>query len=181
MGGDVVSEAWKPVVGYEGLYEVSDEGSVKRVAPAQGTQPGRILKPIVKKRGGYIAVGLRKSGSVRKLKSVHRMVAEAFLGGTDMPLVRHMDGNPKNNRVDNLRWGTESENAFDRVRHGTQHIGNQNSIKTHCKNGHEFTPENTYRKLHANGKRYRQCRTCRREDSRKQEELRRMKRLALAV
>src|SRR5690606_8270706 len=101
---------------------------VRRVKAAQGARVGAVLaQQELKRRGGYLSVGLNKVGAVKKRVTVHRLVATAFLGPSDLPLVRHIDGNPKNNRVENLRFGTESENAYDRVAHGTQHRGNQNS------------------------------------------------------
>lgn len=162
-----MSEIWKPVVGYEGFYEVSDYGRVRRVAPAQGTRPGYVLDPVAQKnRGGYLAVGLRKPGEKRRLLRVHRMVAEAFYGVSDMPLVRHLDGDVLNNRVENLRHGTVSENAQDRTLHGNSRSSNQYTDATHCRNGHEYTPENT-KAVRANGGIGRRCRTCLRLEARR--------------
>lgn len=67
--------------------------------------------------------------------------------------VRHLDGDPANNRLTNLCYGTHSENVQDSLRHGTH----AQARKDHCNAGHEFTPENTYIRPD-NG--YRQCRTC---------------------
>lgn len=73
---------------------------------------------------------------------VHRLVATAFLGAEPFhgAVVRHLDGNPANNAVINLAWGSVSENNRDTVRHGRHHLAK----KTACAHGHEFTPENTY-------------------------------------
>lgn len=155
------TEIWKPVVGYEDEYEVSNLGQVRRVKAAQGAKVGAILaQQELKKRGGYLSVGLSKAGAAKKRITVHRIVAMAFLGPTELPLVRHIDGNPKNNNVDNLRFGTPFENARDRVRHGRSSMNNQNSAKTHCLRGHEFTADNTKFKKRPNGKFSRNCRTC---------------------
>lgn len=157
------TEVWKPVVGYEGYYEVSSIGRVKRVKAGQGTRAGYVLKPVHLKHGGYLAAGLRRPGHTRKLARIHRLVAEAFLGVSDLPLVRHLDGDPTNNRVENLAHGTSQENAFDRVRHGRASDVNGNSKKTSCKWGHPFTAENTKLRLNHQTKRMsRQCRQCER-------------------
>lgn len=154
------SEKWLPVVGYEGLYEVSDFGRVRRTGATQGARVGHVLAQVeLRKRGGYFAIGLR-GGPKRKMMRVHRLVAAAFLGPSDLPLVRHLDGNPKNNHVSNLAYGDVSQNAQDRTRHGRSRDSNQNSGKTHCKHGHEFTAENTISRVSANGRSARKCRTC---------------------
>lgn len=153
------SEIWKPVVGYEDTYQVSDLGRVRRVKAAQGTRVGWVLTPIKGKRG-YLSVHLHSERS-RRLVRIHRIVAEAFHGVSDLPLVRHLDGNPENNVPSNLAHGTAQENANDRVAHGRQYLGNQNSQKTHCKNGHGFTPENTkMRRDSKSGRMSRRCRIC---------------------
>jgi hypothetical protein len=69
----------------------------------------------------------------------------------------HYDGDPANNRVGNLRWDTRSSNNLDAVRHGTHWAAK----KTHCKHGHEFTPENTGVQAGGRGRR---CRTCVRQN-----------------
>lgn len=162
-------EVWKPVVGYEGTYEVSDLGRVRRIAASQGTRPGVVLKPLATSHGGYLAVHLHQAPEPRKLVRIHRIVAEAFHGVSDLPLVRHLDGDPTNNIPSNLAHGTADENARDRVRHGRSSANNQNLTKTHCKYGHEFTPENTRVRIQPNGRPSRKCRTCERRVSREQE------------
>jgi hypothetical protein len=73
--------------------------------------------------------------------AVHVSVCRAFHGEKPTPLheVRHLNGDPLDNRPENLRWGTRKENAADMRAHGTHH----ERKKTHCKHGHGFTPENT--------------------------------------
>ena len=143
-----MSEQWRPVVGYEGWYEVSDEGRVRRVAPGNGTQAGRVLNQIWDK--GYARVTLSRKGQSER-RRVHRLVAEAFISHRPGNVVCHNDGNPANNRVGNLRWDTQLENVRDTLRHGRH----RSAGLTHCKRGHEFTPENTKRE----GRR-RICRAC---------------------
>lgn len=74
-------------------------------------------------------------------------------------MARHRNGNPADNRVENLRWGTQSENMLDAVEHGTHN----NARKTHCKRGHPFNEANTM--MLSSGSR--SCRTCHNARSRK--------------
>ena len=102
----VAVEIWKPVVGYEGLYEVSNLGRVKSL-PRKKCK-GNILKPHINK--GYEYVHLCKNGKSYYAK-VHRVVAEAFLQTIpNKNHVNHIDGNKTNNAVSNLEWCTATEN-----------------------------------------------------------------------
>lgn len=96
-------EEWRPVAGYEDLYEVSNRGRVRR-------KEWRIVKP--RNHGGeYQRVNLCKDGE-RKQIFVHRLVAEAFIPNPNgYPIINHKDERPKNNRVENLEWCTFEHNA----------------------------------------------------------------------
>ena len=101
-------EEWKDVVGYEGLYQVSSLGRVKRLVGYQCCVE-RVLKP-GKRRDGYLQVALYRDGKATN-KRVHRLVAKAFLG--DAPEgyeVNHRNGDKADNRAENLEWVTASEN-----------------------------------------------------------------------
>jgi hypothetical protein len=77
---------------------------------------------------------------------------------------RHADGNRANPRLSNLSWGTSGDNNLDQVRHGTHN----NASKKKCKNGHEYTEENTYYYRRADGSvKQRACKICR-QDRREQ-------------
>jgi len=104
---------WKPVVGYEGLYEVSDTGQVRSL-PRNGTVSySRILRP--NNVRGYLQVALQKNGKRKDFK-VHRLVADAFIPNPERKrTVNHIDGNKGNNRVENLEWATDSENQLHSV------------------------------------------------------------------
>lgn len=109
-------ETWKPVVGYEGLYEVSDLGRVKKVArtitKADGTikkVDERILKP--SDSNGYQIVGLYRNG-VSNPNWVHRLVAQAFIPNPNkLPEVNHKDEIRTNNKLDNLEWISHRDNS----------------------------------------------------------------------
>lgn len=98
-------EIWKDVVGYEGLYQVSNLGRVKSL-PKYNALSDRILKQ--NKSGLYYAVALYKN-KISKTVVVHRLVASAFLGKSNFH-VDHIDGNRFNNRIENIRYCTPREN-----------------------------------------------------------------------
>lgn len=113
-----MNEIWKPVVGYEGLYEVSNLGRVKslpKVLPRGGIIPERI-KAIQKLKTGYLEVTLFKNGNPKHLL-VHRLVAIAFIERLrDKNTVNHIDEDKENNNSNNLEWVTQAENNI----HGTR-------------------------------------------------------------
>ena len=107
------SEVWKDVIGYEGLYQVSNKGdvrSVDRINHIGRKYSGRTLKP--RYAGlGYINVGLYKNGKMKN-KYIHRLVAEAFIPSHNNYLeINHKDENKNNNHVNNLEWCTSKYNT----------------------------------------------------------------------
>lgn len=158
-------EEWRPVVGWEGVYEVSSKGRVKRVLGGAGKVVGRVLIGKVDK-DGYPSV-LLMHNNVKKYVRNHRLVCEAFHGPQPegKPLVLHWDDDPANNDKDNLRWGDLSDNQADAVRNG----GHWESSRNVCIRGHDISPEssNTYWQA---GRR--SCRVCRNEASRRSREKR---------
>jgi hypothetical protein len=157
---DLPNEIWRPILGFEGIYEVSDQGRVKSLARIDGRGHWRstvLLKPaLVGPKGKqYLGVHLSANGDGRQRK-VHLLVLETFVGPRPTQHEgAHENGNKCDNRLMNLAWKTRSENSYDKQRHGTDH----QKIKTHCPQGHEYTPENCYDPT----MKKRRCKTCARD------------------
>ena len=100
-------EVWKDVIGYEGLYEVSNLGNVRNV------KRNRVLKPL-KRNHGYLAVQLHgRGGNERGFRtfSIHRIVAESFVPNPrGLTEINHIDEDKTNNNCENLEWVTHKEN-----------------------------------------------------------------------
>lgn len=144
-------EEWRPVPGYEGMYEVSNLGRVKSLGTSRN-RPPTILRICVKQHG-YRYAALHQAGR-RRCPTLHRVVLEAFVGPCpDGREGCHIDDDKSNNHLSNLYWGTRSDNMLDRIRHGN----NPQSSKTHCVHGHPFDEANTYWR---DGGRHRVCRIC---------------------
>lgn len=137
---------WLPIPEFEDKYEISDSGAVRNAS-------GRELRPH-SLPSGHKVVGLWRNNK-RHQKYVHRLVLEVF--GEPCPEgmeCLHANGDPSDNRVENLRWGSRSENMLDEVVAGRH----WQTKKTRCKQGHEFTPENTL--IRGKKRTQRVCRTC---------------------
>ena len=109
-------EEWRPVVGYEGYYDVSNLGSIMRTKAARGTFVGRIIKSYLNCPRGYPRVRLCKDKE-HSCVFVHVLVAEAFIGPPPAGMeINHIDGNRMNPSAKNLEYLTAKENcrhAFD--------------------------------------------------------------------
>lgn len=117
---------------------------------------GRKLKQPVGKRG-YPVVNI--NGIPR---TIHSLVMETFVGPRPEGMqVRHLNGNPLDNRLENLQYGTAAENQHDKFAHGTMY----QLKKTHCPSGHEYSAANTIHSTRGDGRRFRICRTCNRNSS----------------
>lgn len=128
------NEIWKPAKGFEGFYEVSNLGNVRSIQ-FHGKPKIKILKQIDGKlHYKFVKLRLWKIGYVRSYP-VHRLVAEAFLPNPEnKPQVDHIDTNPANNKLSNLRWVTNLENqrnpiTLDRLR---ESLTKYNKSKEHA-------------------------------------------------
>lgn len=154
-----MNEIWKPVKGLEGIYSVSNLGRVRR-EPGKTSNDrnwkGKVLKPRIN-RDGYHKYVLYRDAKPHP-RVVSRLVCEAFNGPPPegKRLALHRDDNRDNNRLDNIYWGSMSDNQRDIIQNGNNYGIN----KTHCVNGHEYTDENTYRAPKTGA---RSCQTCRRK------------------
>lgn len=157
-----VTEQWRPVLGWEGLYEVSDLGRVRSVDRSVVSATGRTwirkgrLLALTQHRSGYRLVTLRRPGAGSK-RWLHQLVTEAFHGPRPYPgaEVRHGEGGRSDNRASNLRWGTRSDNMFDSVRDGTHHYAR----RERCNRGHRLVPPNL---RSSSTERNRKCLACHR-------------------
>ena len=162
-----MEEEWRPIPGYEGLYEVSNTGLIRSVERIITYVDGRkhryesvVKKPYIA-HNGYYNVGLDSKG---KHLTIHRCVATAFIDNPNgLKVVNHKDGNKLNNNVDNLEWTTSSENnkhafkiglksnptrpvrcletgmIFNSVTDAANHLnGNRNNLSTAIKKGWKF-------------------------------------------
>lgn len=142
------NEEWRPIPGYPG-YLASNLG---RVASCRQSPTPRLLIGGSNQRG-YRIVKLRTDTGAAHTRTVHRIIAEVFIGPLPEGLqVRHLDGDRLNNATSNLRYGTPSENVLDQVAHGVHFFAS----RTHCKRGHAFDAENTA----INVRGHRVCRAC---------------------
>lgn len=107
-----MTEEWRPIAGFEGLYEISNFGNVKSLCA--GRWKSVMMRKPVSDKDGYLTVNLKKGGKYVCAK-IHRLVAKAFLSNPNgYPQVNHMDEDKANNRVDNLEWcSCEYNNTYN--------------------------------------------------------------------
>ena len=133
-----MSTIWKPVAGFERYYEVSNDGRVRSFDRVCQNRRGDFYFPRACRgkeiygtpnNKGYIRVRLCTETPPSVGKFVHTLVLDAFTGAA-LPgqQCRHLDGNPANNNIENLVWGTALENSQDKRRHGTEvHVHGEES------------------------------------------------------
>ena len=123
-----MKEIWKDVPGHR-YYQVSNLGQVRSL-PRPNSTRSRKGKPFIRFFKGKILKPWNYNGTYRQVslgrhvvQSVHSLVLLAFIGPCpDGMECRHLDGDPSNNRLGNLRWGTPQENWEDKRRHGTVNV-----------------------------------------------------------
>lgn len=149
-------EEWRPIPGYEGSYEVSDQGNVRsldRLSSSGKRLKGGPLK-LRENTNGYMQVVL-SHGGVKKASLVHRLVLTVFVGPPEEGMQAcHGNNDPGDNRLENLRWGTPSENNREKTKHGVHPEAN----KTRCPRGHPLVDPNLVASAKKRG--HRNCRAC---------------------
>lgn len=116
---DAPGEIWRPIAGYEGLYEVSNYGNVRSLTLRNGSGTFARKKLVVQGDNGhgYKYVSFHLDGK-RKNHYVHRLVADAFVPNpNNLPVVDHIDFDRANNRADNLQWTTQKQNVVRSIPH----------------------------------------------------------------
>lgn len=151
-------EEWRPVLGFEGAYEVSSIGRVRSLDRIVERDyhgafriRGRMLKSWLSPEG-YPRVNLSVNGN-RRCYQVHVLVCEAWHGPRPEGMfARHLDDVPAHISPDNLAWGTPLQNARDAIRNG------KNALlkRTHCIRNHPYDDSNTY----VDRQGHRRCRAC---------------------
>lgn len=156
-------EEWRPVPGYEGIYEITASGRVRSVDRTITDSVGHEYlrqgaeKVVSVRDTGYYGVCLSREGKNR-IHKVHRLIYEAFVGPIpEGAIIRHLNDVRTDNRLENLAPGTHADNRCDSVRNGTHHHANL----THCPKGHPYDEANT--RINTRGARY--CGVCQREKS----------------
>lgn len=155
------NEKWNTIPGTGGFYEASDQGrirSIDRVVVKSDNRTyrlrGRVLKPS-KMSSGHLRVNIKIEGKPFE-PLIHRLVMAAFVGPcSDDMEVCHNNGDPADNRLDNLRYGTRSDNLYDASKHGAH----WQKMKDKCPLGHSLVEPNLVPSRFSHGGR-RGCLAC---------------------
>jgi len=133
---ECADEVWRSIAGYEGDYEVSNMGRVRALTMRNRNAHKRLETPTIMKAtkvGAYYRVQLCRRGKRRHI-TLQTLVLSAFVGGRPHGMAaRHLNGDPSDNRLENLAWGTYAENEADKRRHGTA-VRGEDSVGAKLKN-----------------------------------------------
>ena len=122
-----LNEQWRDIKGWEGFYQISNMGNLKSLK-RPFVKEDKILKACID-RYGYPFACLCKNGKKLACHKIHRLVLEAFVGLRPPGMEgRHIDGDKRNNKLDNIEWATHEINELDKYRHGTIIYGSKNSF-----------------------------------------------------
>jgi hypothetical protein len=111
-----MKEIWKDIVGYKGLYQISNLGRVRSL-PRKWVNTQKILIPQPNKQG-YLLFGLNRCGKQKRVQA-HRLVAIHFISNpNNLPEVNHIDFNKANNQTNNLEWTSSADNTEHALRYG---------------------------------------------------------------
>jgi len=114
-------EIWKNVIGYEGFYQVSNLGNIKRVGSFRGVNKAYLNNYYLNHMDngkGYLRVKLTLNNKSKRVM-VHRIIAEAFIPRVENKnVVNHINNDKTNNSISNLEWCTKSENCLHAVKMG---------------------------------------------------------------
>jgi hypothetical protein len=126
---------WKPIIGYENYYEISNFGEIRSIQ----NKSKKIIKPYITNRG-YLRIRLFKN-KIRTAFTIHRLVGINFIPNTEnKSYINHIDGNKQNNNVSNLEWVTHSENE----KHASENnLKNSKSIIQYDLNGNKINEFNS--------------------------------------
>lgn len=125
----ITVEVWRDVHGFEGQYQVSNYGRVKRIGKGQGVQPNRI-KRLTNHNSGYLSVAFSRN-NIPYCYLVHRLVAHAFLGEVDGLDINHINGNKHDNMLNNLEIVSRQENIDHAIKLGL--INTRGEMNSQCK------------------------------------------------
>jgi len=122
-----MEEVWKDIIGFEGLYQFSNLYRIKSL-PKEGSHKEYLQSCIDKQ--GYPRITLRKNG-ISHVRKIHRLVLEYYIGLCPEGMqCRHLNDKKNDYRIENLRWGTASENQQDSIRNGTHYVGDRRGTRT---------------------------------------------------
>ena len=160
-------EEWKPIIGFENYYEISNYGRIKSKSRVLLTPTGvpyytksRILKPKIDKKGYHRIELNSKKDDLRGTFKIHRLVGQHFIENKEnKPQINHIDGNKANNHQDNLEWCNNSENRLHAIKNGLikSHEGRSDSKLTYeiaCKIRAEYVPRSKTHSIRKIAQRY---------------------------